>query len=68
MIHMFTLHISPTQELKFLMFFRLFQLVVSHPAFLKDEDLQKFLKEENASFSNNKMLLQIFGHDPCEYG
>nr|XP_058960250.1 uncharacterized protein LOC131787180 isoform X3 [Pocillopora verrucosa] len=29
------------------MFFRFFQLVVSHPAFSKDEDLQKVLKEEN---------------------
>ena len=63
---MFTLHISPSQELKFLMFFRFFQLVVSHPAFSKDEDLQKVLKEENVSFSNNKILLQIFGYDPCE--
>ena len=68
MIHMFTLHISSSQELKFLMFFRFFQLVVSHPAFSKDEDLQKVLKEENVSFSNNKILLQIFGHDPCECG
>ena len=51
---MFTLHISPSQELQFLMFFRFFQLVVSHPAFSKDEDLQKVLKEENVSFLNNK--------------
>lgn len=29
---------------------RFLQLVVSHPAFSKDEDLQKFLKEENVSF------------------
>ena len=65
---MFTLHISPSQELKFLMFFRFFQLVVSHPAFSKDEDLQKVLKEENVSFSNNKIVLQIFGYDPCECG
>ena len=56
------------QELQLLMFFRFFQLVVSHPAFSKDEDLQKVLKEENVSFSNNKILLQIFGHDPCECG
>ena len=49
---MFTLHISPSQELKFLMFFRFFQLVVSHPDFWKDEDLQKVLKEENVSFSS----------------
>jgi len=26
------------------------QLVVSHPAFSKDEDLQKFLKDENVSY------------------
>ena len=63
---MFTLYISPSQELKLLMFFSFFQLIVSHPAFSKDEDLQKVLKEENVSFLNNKMLLQIFGHNPCE--
>ena len=65
---MFTLHISPYQELKFLMIFRFLQLVVGHPAFSKDKDLQKVLKEENVSFSNNKILLQIFGYDPCECG
>ena len=30
---------------------RFLQLVVSHPAFSKDEDLQKFLKDENVSLT-----------------
>ena len=30
--------------------FRFLQLVIAHPAFSKDEDLQKFLKEENVSY------------------
>ena len=65
---MFTFNISPSQELKFLMFFRFFQRVVSHPDFWKDKDLQKFMKEKNVSFSSNKILLLVFGHNPCEYG
>ena len=41
--HMHFSHISVVSSFRFL------QLVVTHPAFSKDEDLQKFLKEENVS-------------------
>ena len=42
--------------------FRFLQLVVAHPAFSKDEDLQKFLKEENVSYdfeSNHLLVLSV---------
>ena len=42
--HMHFSHISVVSSFRFL------QLVIAHPAFSKDEDLQKFLKEENVSY------------------
>ena len=42
--HMHYSHISVVSSFRFL------QLVIAHPAFSKDEDLQKFLKEENVSY------------------
>ena len=42
-----------------LMSFRFLQLVVAHPAFSKDEDLKKFLKEEKVCRNGVKIELQF---------
>ena len=40
-------------------FFRFLQLVIAHPAFSKDEDLQKFLKDENVSNNYNDLKFHV---------